>query len=56
MQTNIFYVVADEQDYHFKVLKEILKTEKPYADGIYHLNYGMVERLEGRMKSRKALL
>ncbi|HMX87245.1 MAG: arginine--tRNA ligase [Saprospiraceae bacterium] len=48
------YVVADEQDYHFKVLKEILKKlKKPYADGIYHLNYGMVELPSGRMKSRE---
>ncbi|MEO6691973.1 MAG: arginine--tRNA ligase, partial [Saprospiraceae bacterium] len=48
------YVVADEQDYHFKVLKESLKKLKmPYAEGIHHLNYGMVELPTGRMKSRE---
>ena len=31
------YVIADEQNYHMKVLKLILqKSGKPYADGIYH--------------------
>lgn len=48
------YVVANEQDYHFKVLQHVLqKLEKPYADGIYHLSYGMVDLPEGRMKSRE---
>ena len=48
------YVIADEQDYHMKVLKLILKKlGKPYADGIYHLSYGMVELPSGRMKSRE---
>jgi arginyl-tRNA synthetase len=37
-----------------KVLKLILKKlEMPYADGIYHLSYGMVELPGGRMKSRE---
>lgn len=50
----LIYVVADEQDYHFKVLFEILKRFKePYADGLYHLSYGMVELPEGKMKSRE---
>ncbi|MGK2863286.1 MAG: arginine--tRNA ligase, partial [Chitinophagaceae bacterium] len=32
-----FYVIADEQIYHMKVLKLILqKLGKPYADGIFH--------------------
>jgi arginyl-tRNA synthetase len=49
-----FYVIADEQLYHMKVLKLILqKMKKPYADGIYHLSYGMVELPSGRMKSRE---
>jgi arginyl-tRNA synthetase len=49
-----FYVIADEQNYHMKVLKLILqKLEKPYADGIYHLSYGMVDLPTGRMKSRE---
>lgn len=48
------YVVGDEQNYHFKVLKLLLqKLKKPYAEGIYHLSYGMVELPGGRMKSRE---
>ncbi len=48
------YVIADEQNYHMKVLKLILqKLNLPYADGIYHLSYGMVELPNGRMKSRE---
>jgi arginyl-tRNA synthetase len=48
------YVVGNEQDYHFKVLQLILqKLEKSYAEGIYHLSYGMVELPEGKMKSRE---
>ena len=48
------YVVGDEQNYHFKVLFEILKQmEEPYADGLYHLSYGMVELPTGKMKSRE---
>lgn len=48
------YVVADEQNYHFDVLKLILKKlQEPGADGIYHLSYGMVELPNGRMKSRE---
>ncbi len=48
------YVVADEQDYHFKVLFETLKRMgEPYADQLYHLSYGMVDLPEGRMKSRE---
>lgn len=48
------YVVADEQNYHFQVLQAILKKlGKPYADGIYHLSYGMVDLPSGRMKSRE---
>jgi arginyl-tRNA synthetase len=48
------YVIADEQNYHMKVLKLILKKlGKPYAEGIFHLSYGMVELPTGRMKSRE---
>ncbi len=48
------YVVGDEQDYHFKVLFEILKRlGESYAEGLYHLSYGMVELPEGKMKSRE---
>ena len=48
------YVVGNEQDYHFKVLQLILKRlGKSYADGLYHLSYGMVDLPEGKMKSRE---
>jgi arginyl-tRNA synthetase len=48
------YVVGDEQNYHFKVLKLICqKLGIPAADGIYHLSYGMVELPTGKMKSRE---
>jgi arginyl-tRNA synthetase len=48
------YVVADEQDYHFKVLFATLaKLGEPYAGGLHHLSYGMVELPTGRMKSRE---
>lgn len=48
------YVVGDEQNYHFKVLKLIAeKLGLPKADGIYHLSYGMVELPTGKMKSRE---
>lgn len=48
------YVVGNEQDYHFKVLKLILqKLGKPYADGIQHFSYGMVDLPSGKMKSRE---
>jgi arginyl-tRNA synthetase len=48
------YVVGDEQNYHFKVLKLICeKLGLPSASGIYHLSYGMVELPTGKMKSRE---
>jgi len=48
------YVVGNEQDYHFDVLKLILKKlGKSYADGVYHLSYGMVDLPSGKMKSRE---
>ncbi|HEY8733401.1 MAG TPA: arginine--tRNA ligase, partial [Puia sp.] len=48
------YVVADEQNYHFKVLELICqKLELPSAAGIYHLSYGLVELPSGRMKTRE---
>ena len=48
------YVVGNEQDYHFQVLKLILgKLGFPWAGQIYHLSYGMVELPEGKMKSRE---
>jgi len=48
------YVVGNEQDYHFKVLFLILKKlGKQWADGCYHLSYGMVDLPSGKMKSRE---
>ena len=48
------YVVGDEQNYHFKVLKLICqKLQLPSAEGIFHLSYGMVELPTGRMKTRE---
>ncbi len=48
------YVVGNEQNYHFDVLKKVLKKlEKPYAGLLHHLSYGMVELPEGKMKSRE---
>lgn len=48
------YVVGNEQDYHFRVLKLILKKLGfNWADRLYHLSYGMVELPHGRMKSRE---
>lgn len=52
--SNLTYVVANEQDYHFKVLFLILqKLGYTWANGLYHLSYGMVELPEGKMKSRE---
>ncbi|MBR4660612.1 MAG: arginine--tRNA ligase [Bacteroidales bacterium] len=50
----IIYVVGNEQNYHFQVLKLILgKLGYEWSDAIYHLSYGMVELPEGKMKSRE---
>lgn len=50
----LIYVVGNEQDYHFKVLKLILsKLGFNWADKVYHLSYGMVELPNGKMKSRE---
>jgi arginyl-tRNA synthetase len=48
------WVVGNEQDYHFQVLFAILKRlGRTYADGCYHLSYGMVDLPSGKMKSRE---
>jgi arginyl-tRNA synthetase len=48
------YVVGNEQNYHFQVLKAILKKMGyHWADGLIHFSYGMVELPEGKMKSRE---
>ncbi len=50
----MLYTVADEQNHHFATLFELLKRlEEPYAAGLYHLSYGMVDLPSGRMKSRE---
>ena len=52
--TKMIYTVADEQDYHFQVLFEIMKRLKePFAEGLFHLSYGMVDLPTGKMKSRE---
>ena len=49
-----FYVVGNEQDYHFNVLIAIFKKlGLDAADKMKHLSYGMVELPEGKMKSRE---
>ena len=48
------YVVGNEQDYHFQVLKLILsKLGFDWAERIFHVSYVMVELPEGKMKSRE---
>jgi arginyl-tRNA synthetase len=48
------YVIGDEQNYHMHVLQLICKhLGMPFADGIHHLSYGMVDLPTGRMKSRE---
>ena len=50
----LIYVVGNEQNYHFQVLKLILgKLGFGWSEDIYHLSYGMVELPEGKMKSRE---
>ena len=50
----MIYVVGDEQEYHFNVLKSILKKlGRIYANEIYHLSYGMISLPSGKMKSRE---
>lgn len=50
----LIYVVASEQQYHFKVLFYVLrKLGYEWADNLFHLSYGMVNLPEGKMKSRE---
>ena len=50
----LIYVVGNEQDYHFKVLKLVLgKLGFDWGEKLYHLSYGMVELPNGKMKSRE---
>lgn len=48
------YVVGNEQEYHFQVLKLIMgKLGNNWAEHLFHLSYGMVQLPEGKMKSRE---
>jgi arginyl-tRNA synthetase len=48
------YVIGNEQEHQMKALFAILnKMQEPYAEGLYHLSYGMVELPTGKMKSRE---
>ena len=51
----MIYVVGNEQNYHFDVLKLVIgdKLGKEFGKSIYHLSYGMVELPNGKMKSRE---
>lgn len=51
---SLIYVVASEQNYHFKVLFHVLdKLGYAWAKDLHHLSYGMVFLPEGKMKSRE---
>jgi arginyl-tRNA synthetase len=51
------YVVGNEQNYHFQVLRALMrKMGYKWADGLIHFSYGMVELPEGRMKSREGTI
>ena len=51
--STMIYVVGNEQNYHFDVLKRVLaRLGKGYSKHINHLSYGMVELPQGKMKSR----
>jgi arginyl-tRNA synthetase len=50
----MYYVVGNEQDYHFKVLSLILdELGYKWAGSLEHISYGMVELPSGKMKSRE---
>ena len=50
----LIYVVGNEQNYHFQVLKLIMnKLGYSFSEYLHHLSYGMVELPEGKMKSRE---
>ncbi|MBS3116253.1 arginine--tRNA ligase [Candidatus Woesearchaeota archaeon] len=54
---NLIYVVASEQRLHFQQLFKILSLlERPFAEDLYHLSYGMVNLPTGRMKSREGMV
>jgi len=52
--SELIYVVASEQNYHFRVLLKILELlGYDWAQGFRHFSYGMVNLPEGKMKSRE---
>lgn len=53
----LVFVVASEQNYHFKILFHILKKLGfDWAEKLYHLSYGLVNLPSGRMKSREGTI
>ncbi len=52
--SSMIYVVANEQEYHFKVLFAVLgMLGQDWSKHCRHLSYGMVNLPEGKMKSRE---
>ena len=51
--TKSYYVVGNEQNYHFDVLFNVLKKLEIALNGLKHVSYGMVNLPEGKMKSRE---
>lgn len=51
--TKNYYVVGNEQNYHFDVLFNLLKKLEIPLKGLKHISYGMVNLPEGKMKSRE---
>ncbi len=51
---SLIYVVASEQQYHFRVLFYVLdRLGYDWAKDLHHLSYGMVNLPDGKMKSRE---
>ena len=51
---DLVYVVGNEQEYHFQVLRKLLgRLGYDWSERIYHLSYGMITLPEGKMKSRE---
>lgn len=51
--SDIFYVVGDKQQYHFKVLTRLMALLKPeMKNRLHHISYGMVDLPDGKMGSR----
>ncbi len=51
---DIVYVVGNEQEYHFQVLRKLLgRLGFAWSERLFHLSYGMITLPEGKMKSRE---